>query len=286
MSTSTALLFSSVGNVDLKQHAVLEFDQIRINADKHFKCNSNLIKCGTKFECNSNKKVLLNNHSCIKAERIIILGNKMVNYGRLRATENIYISLNGCFINDFYHVCKRLNLNKKQLKIEEVALNAEKKEKKAISNKRRESRREKKANRKHKPKIDLSQVRKKMSKFIKDYSFKGKTITVISAIFVNLGGRFEADIYSNMSLILIDFLGINLAYRNLKNSLISLNLSLNIPNLFEIVKAIIKFDTKRLQEIFFGTFDPLTAIGLLVNAIKFIFPQAGMILGNFYFVIF
>lgn len=268
-STSTALLFSSVGNVDLKQHAVLEFDQIRINADKHFKCNSNLIKCGTKFECNSNKKVLLNNHSCIKAERIIILGNKMVNYGRLRATENVYISLNGCFINDFYHVCKRL-----------------KKEKKAISNKRRESRREKKANRKHKPKIDLSQVRKKMSKFIKDYSFKGKTITVISAIFVNLGGRFEADIYSNMSLILIDFLGINLAYRNLKNSLISLNLSLNIPNLFEIVKAIIKFDTKRLQEIFFGTFDPLTAIGLLVNAIKFIFPQAGMILGNFYFVIF
>lgn len=252
-----------------------------MNADKQFKCNSDSIKCGKKFECNANKKLLLNSHSFIQAERIIILGNKMVNYGRLRASESLYVSLNGYFINDLYHVCKRLNLKKKELMMETTPINPDTMKREPITNKRRLSKRDRKADRKHKPKIDLYQVKQKMAKLIKNFSLKAKTITVISAIFVNLGGRAEADIYCNMSLVLIDFLGINMAYRNIKNSLISLNLSLNIPNLFEIIKSIIKFDTKRLEEIFFATFDPLVAIGLLINAVKFIFPQAGMILGNY-----
>ena len=64
----------------------------------------------------------------------------------------------------------------------------------------------------------------------------------------------------------------------MKNSLVSVNLSINIPNIIEIVKSFIRFDTKRLREIFFKSADYKLAISLFINAIKLIFPSVGAIM--------
>jgi hypothetical protein len=208
------------------------------------KIDTIVIRCGEKFSCLVKGNLIFEANSQISANSIELKGKSLKNYGYLNATESISIILNRYYLNDFHCITKGEPFKKL---FSERSITFE---------------------------SDKNSVRK-----MNFFSLKAKSINIICAFYVNLcGSLIESDILSIMALVILDLLTVNLAFRNTKNSLVSVNLSIDMPNIIEIVKSIFRFDTKRLREIFFKTVDYKQAISLFINAIKLIFPTAGAIL--------
>ena len=284
-STNSSLIsLSSAQKIVLQKNSLIEFDQISCSAIKNvqingtctgneanFNSNRELIfgkdssilckekvlseasslkidsiglRCDKEFICVVKGSLIVESNSQVNANKIELKAKNMKNYGYLNANEGINIILNGYFINDFYSIIKGEPFKK-------------------IFNERS---------------ITFSSFTDSIKK-INFYSLKSKSISIVCAIYINLcGSLIETDIFSITALVILELLTVNLAFTSTKNSLVSINFSINLPNIIEIVKSVLKLDTKRLKEIFFKTADYKKAISLFINAFKLIYPMVGTVL--------
>lgn len=235
---------SMTEDIKLEQNASIIFSQkIKLIAT-NFVCATKSLNCENVFDCYVSNQVVVKKNSQINAKNIKIIGKSMKNYGSLIGGEKIDIFLKLYFIIDVLGLSESV--------VSTIFLNERS--------------------------IDSSSENLEAKTILTMFSLKAKHIQIISSFYLNLFfSKIESDDFSVIALLTIDLLTMNMNFKHKKYALSNFDVcSCNIPNLLEIAKSIINFDIQRLNEIFFEGLDVKMAIGLFINSISIIFPQAGL----------